>query len=92
MKPASKGYKMKYADITEFKISKAFMPMLKSGYPARLAPTDYMVKVKDSRLWRRVRVICFSNVGSLYIRTKTGLVGVDETTLQMWRWNETGSL
>jgi hypothetical protein len=83
---------MRYADITGFKISKTFTPILQSGYPARLAPTDYMIKVKGSRLWHRVRVICFSNVGSLYIRTKTGLTCVDDTILQEWKAMFTGSL
>lgn len=83
---------MEYADITGCKISKVSMPMLKSGYPARLAPTDYMIQVNNGKSWRRVRVICFSNVGSLYIRTKTGLLCVSETTMQIWLWNVTNAL
>ena len=41
-----------------------------TGYGNKI-PTSWQIKLKDKR-WRRVYVICWSNSGSAYIKTKNG--------------------
>lgn len=43
--------------------------MTVDGYTKRSgAPTSWMVKLEGENRWRRIMVICFSNVGSCFIR------------------------
>jgi hypothetical protein len=42
----------------------------RDGYGSKL-PTTWQIKLQDKR-WRRVYVICYSNCGSAYIKTKAG--------------------
>lgn len=44
-----------------------------SGYGKRL-PTQYMIK-RGTR-WHRVYCVCYSNIGTLYIRTKDVTQGI----------------
>jgi hypothetical protein len=42
----------------------------RTGYGNKI-PTSWELQLADKR-WRRVYVICYSNAGSAYIRTKNG--------------------
>lgn len=42
----------------------------RTGYGSKI-PTSWELQLADKR-WRRVYVICYSNSGSAYIRTKDG--------------------
>lgn len=75
---------MEYADITGVKISKVPTPLRKSGLPARLFSTEYMIQAGGGKPWYRVRVIYFPHTAHLCIRTKTGLKYVSLTTLMAW--------
>jgi len=44
----------------------------RTGYGNKI-PTSWELQLADKR-WRRVYVICYSNSGSAYIRTKGGLL------------------
>lgn len=41
------------------------------GYGRRI-PTRYMVRLTDSRRWRRVYCCCYSNAGTCYVESNGG--------------------
>ena len=43
----------------------------RSGYGSKI-PTSWMLQLCGSHTWHRVYVICYSNSGSCYIKTKAG--------------------
>jgi len=63
-----------YATIEESRTTAEPRQRLTSaGYTVRSgSPTRYQVRCAGEKRWRRVYVICFSNVGSLFIRTPHG--------------------
>ena len=67
---------IQYAQIAESKTSpfdgnmRNYMTV--GGYTKRSgAPTDHMVRLQGETRWRRVRVYCNSNSGTLFVKTKT---------------------
>lgn len=70
------------ARVTSKKQTKAPHNRSRSGYGSKL-PTSWMIQL-DSKRWRRVYVICFSNSGSAYIITKSGklFLGSYEPSIQ----------
>lgn len=44
----------------------------RTGYGDKI-PTSWQLKLTDG-IWRRVYVMCWSNSGSAYVRTKQGLL------------------
>jgi len=66
---------MQYAKITERKQSpftgNLWNYLTVDGYTKRSgAPTPLMVKIEGSNRWYRVYQVCFSNVGTNFIKTK----------------------
>lgn len=49
--------------------------LTRDGYTvAAGSPTSIEVRLFGEKRWRRVYVVCFSNIGSCFIRTKTGRI------------------
>ena len=49
------------------------------GYTKRGgSPTVYQVQIDNESRWRRVYALCFSNAGSLIIKTKGGILFVHD--------------
>lgn len=62
----SKPFRWKYAP-TDWQ--KRGLQETATGYGSRLT-SSRMIKIEGEKLWRRVRVICFSNAGSAFIESK----------------------
>lgn len=65
---------IKYADVAASRVKGNPRPRLDQlGYTLRGgSPTTWQVQLRDENRWRRVYVICFSNSGSHFVKTKNG--------------------